>query len=133
MKFALLLTLVLLVGMTSAETVSVGNYSIEFNISKPHIIEDFGESIPGSNTTVVKTFDGYVAFQPRHLLIEVPEKAGLVGHIYVDGTKGEMGEFYKYKDVYILNCAHWFAYSTMQFQDTLDFIESLKSVEKSRV
>jgi hypothetical protein len=122
----LILIMMLLCVAASAETIIVGNYSIDFDFNKTHIVEDLGQ-----NTTAVKTFDGYIAFIPGHLDIDIPENAGLIGHLYIDGTKGEMGEFYSYKDGkhidYVLNCAHWYAFSTMSLQDTLDFLQFMKS------
>jgi hypothetical protein len=122
----LILIMMLLCVAASAETIVVGNYTIDFNFNKTHIVEDLGQ-----NTTAIKTFDGYIAFLPGHLDIDSPKNAGLIGYLYVNGTKDEMGEFYSHKDGsktdYVLNCAHWCALSTMSLQETLDFIQLMKS------
>ena len=57
MKFALILVMMQILGIASAETISVGDYNITFDYNKPH------ETVVISNeTAILKTFDGAVYF-----------------------------------------------------------------------
>ena len=52
MKLAVIVLAVLMIGIASAETIKFGNYTAEFDMKQPHIIEG----------TTIKTYDGKVSF-----------------------------------------------------------------------
>lgn len=115
--FITLAIVTLLIPIISAETVIVGNYSIDYNISKPHENE-----IPNDITLKIKTFDGYVKVWPTSVPVGF-ENDIVYGIIEVDGDDGILrispeGYFGMQTDKVSI-------FSTMPFYDTADFLRTL--------
>ena len=116
MKFALLFALILFAGIASAETIKSGNYSVSFDLSKPHeVAAEYG-------VLIIKTFDGRIAFEefsefPKNILLGDWIGRTDTGKIYKN--KQDVYEYVPYNETYLLT-------STTNLSDWMDFLKNVK-------
>ena len=127
----LVLIMMLLCVAVSAENVLVGNYSIEFNYTDPHNI-----SIIDTNTTVIKTFDGFIMFSPMHSTARQAEQA--LDRDFLATDLGSMRVQNNYHTVYKYNGLYavvpddgLLVQSNFDLTRLSDFLHSLK-IEKAK-
>ena len=112
----LIIALMLLASVSSAETIQFGNYTATFNMSQPHIIDK------QAHAAEIKTFDGKIE------LLEGGKKS------YDARFIGMVNEYSMsiFSDVgYVLDNrkGDYFIFSTLNLTSTIDFIKTVK-VEK---
>ena len=112
----------------SAETVTIGNYNIEFNLSRPHETENSSELLVINDTEsyyqtlTIKTFDGKIWIVTG---IDQPSNPDIyTEEIEIDGDKGVIG-FPSYSNsAYKITIGKTFIMSELPFFETADFLRS---------
>ena len=131
MKILFVLAILALMGLASAETINIGNYSISFNYSKPYEIAHY----PTSNTAVtMKTLDGPI-------MISVDARAdGLIKDndsikyqwINISGMGGK-AQLFSEEDVFMVFIPTWpgVIFGKMPIFDLANFLKTLKIERKA--
>lgn len=120
MKIMIILAILALMGMASAETIQFGNYTANFDMKQPHIID--------GNT--IRTYYGYIIISKFDTPIDRTSS-----HYIGDLQESNNYAFYHYIQTQpscyaaILTNMNEAVISTMNLTSTLDFLKTLK-IEK---
>ncbi|MGD0953748.1 MAG: hypothetical protein ABR985_15395 [Methanotrichaceae archaeon] len=130
MKILIVILVVLaLISIASAESINVGNYTATFDMKQPHIID---------NNSVIRTYYGAVTFFPNRLIPDIPLEEPTTVPL-----KNSIATFYLgHKNDY-LACAlikddsknlyyPIVIDSTLNLTSTLDFLKSLKITKNEK-
>lgn len=108
--------ILLLIIPAVGEIVDLGNYTIEFNLSKPHEIEEAPDGL-----LKIKTFDGVIFLTNEFFL----EEEGYGESIIVDGQYGTLNFPKSGGDAYVVNLKNFTIASELPFYETADFLRGL--------
>jgi len=122
-------SLALIMSMAAAETVKVGNYSIEFNLSRPHEVVTTLEKLDGGKINgtyaelTIKTFDDVILIIPG--IKEEPDPTVFTEPIEVDNVKGILAFPNASGAVYKIVVGDTFIASYLYLFETADFLRTL--------
>lgn len=122
----LVLVMMLLCVAVSAETLTIGNYSISFDYNRQHEIR---------NNDTLQTFDGVVMFWNSYNESRVMggTDGTYIGETYYNNNicMISISKNQKYYNINTIDNNDVFMTSTMNLTDTIDFLKTLK-IEKAK-
>jgi hypothetical protein len=118
MKIIITLMVLLLMSVSSAETIQFGNYTATFDMKRPHIIDG----------NIIRTYYGTFIFGEN----KTYDKLQYVGDVQLENQSGYLFINDKNYLIGVLNTAVDIE-STMNLTSTLDFLKTLKIAKKAQL
>jgi hypothetical protein len=126
LESAIILMLIVMCSTASAETMTVGNYSIGFDLSEPHVITH-PPYVPSA--IQIKTFNGSALtyeMTPEGIASLYSDGYTNLGNMTVSGHPCQMWFDAKYSPQSMLVFYNLYIQSNLPFAETANFFESLK-------